>query len=119
MKLLGVKQTEQTTEGVVTRQAVLELEKAAQERLLRRGEPRHVGRASPAAQDGAQRDEQQFVQVMQPGIAGSGVLQFFKAGDKLVQRGLQDWNTGGGRIHRVRIGQAAIRMSRKFQMRLN
>ncbi|MGD0108311.1 MAG: CoA transferase [Rhodopila sp.] len=39
-----------------------------------------------------------------------------RSGDKLVQRSLRGWNTGG-RIHRVRIGQAAIRLSRKFQMR--
>jgi hypothetical protein len=56
------------------------------------------------------------VQVMQTGIAGSWVLQSFEAGDKLVQRGLRDRNAVG-RIHRVRIGQAPIRMSRKFQMR--
>jgi hypothetical protein len=59
-ELLGVKQAEQAAEGVVAGQAALQLEEAAQERLLRRREPRHVGRTLAAAQHGAQRDEQQF-----------------------------------------------------------
>ena len=87
-ELLGVKQAEQAAEGVVAGQAILQLEEATQERLLRYGERRHVGRALTAAQDGAQGDHQQFVQVVQTGIAGPRVLQSFKAGDKLVQRGL-------------------------------
>ena len=66
-------------------QAVLKLEEAAQERLLRLGEPRHVDRALPAAQHRAKRDHQQFMEVMQAGIAGSRVLQALPAGDKLIQ----------------------------------
>jgi hypothetical protein len=45
-------------------QAILELEETAQERLLRRGKPRHVGCTLTAAQDRAQRDEQHFVQIV-------------------------------------------------------
>jgi hypothetical protein len=40
-------------------------------------------------QDGAHGYHQQFMQVMKTGIAGSRILQSFKAGNKLVQLGLR------------------------------
>jgi len=43
--------------------AVFELEEAAQERPLRSRERRHVRRSLAAAQDGAQGDHQQFIEV--------------------------------------------------------
>src|SRR5208283_5232253 len=99
-------------------QAVLELEEAAQERLLRRCERRHVRGTLTATQNGAQSDHEQFMQVMQAGVTGSRILQSFEAGDKLVQRCiLRRLRSVGGRIHRPRIGQAPIRTSRKFQVR--
>ena len=116
-ELLRVKQAEQAAEGVVAGQAILELEEATQERLLRHGERRHVRGALTAAQNGAQGDHQQFVQVVQTSIAGPRILQSFKAGNKLVQLGLRRLRYAGGRVHRLRIGQAPIRMSRKFQVR--
>jgi len=50
-----------------------------------------------APQDRAQGDHQQFVDVVQAGIAGPRVLQPLKAGDKVVQHGLprQSWLAGG------------------------
>ncbi len=57
------------------RETVLELEEAAQERLLRRRESCHVGRTLAAAQDRAQRDEKQFVQTGRHiRLAGPSVL---------------------------------------------
>jgi hypothetical protein len=56
----------------VAGQAVPELEEAAQERLLRRRAPLHVGSTLAATQHSAQRDEQQFVQVMQTGMPVRG-----------------------------------------------
>jgi hypothetical protein len=45
-------------------------------------------RSLAAAQDGAQGDHQQFVEVMQAGIASPRVFQTLKAGNELIQRGL-------------------------------
>lgn len=89
MELFRVEQAEQAAEGIVAGQAVLELEEIAQERLLRHREGRHVGGTLAATQDGAQSYHQQFMQVMKAGIAGSRILQSFKAGDELIQLGLR------------------------------
>jgi hypothetical protein len=87
-ELSGVEQAEQSAERIVAGQAVLELQEAPQERLLRNRKCRHVRRTLTAAQDRAQGDDQQLVEVVQAGIAGPRVLQSLKAGDKLVQHGL-------------------------------
>jgi hypothetical protein len=44
-----------------------------------------VGGLLAATQNGAQGNHHQFTQVMKTGIAGSRILQTFKAGDKLIQ----------------------------------
>jgi hypothetical protein len=92
------------------------VEDAAQEWLLRNRECCHVRRTLAAAQDRAQGDHHQFVEVVQASIAGLRILQPLKAGDKLVQHRLprQSWLTG---VDPARIGQALFRMSREFQVR--
>ena len=67
---------------------VRQRQKAAQERLLRGGEFGHVDRVLPAAQHRAECNEQEFVQVMQLGIAGARVFQPFPARCELIQRSL-------------------------------
>jgi hypothetical protein len=54
----------------VAGQAVLGLEEPAQKRLLRHREGRHVRRTLTATQD----DHQQFVQLVQTGVAGWRIL---------------------------------------------
>jgi hypothetical protein len=51
-ELLGIEPAKQTAERIVARQAVFQLEEAAQERLLCHRERRHMCRALTAAQDG-------------------------------------------------------------------
>jgi hypothetical protein len=84
----------------------------------RLGKGRHVCRTLTAAQDRAQGNHQQLVEIVQAGIAGPRVLQSNKAGDELVQHDLRRrlWHAGGS-INPVRIGQALFRMSRGFQAR--
>jgi hypothetical protein len=53
--------------------AVFQLEDAAQEWLFRLREQGH--RTFPAAQDGAQGDQQKLLEVVQTGIAGSRVFK--------------------------------------------
>ena len=65
--------------------AILELEKSAQERLLRLGEKAHVHRALPAAQNRAHRYRQNLMKVVQRGIAGARVVQSVPAFDKAIQ----------------------------------
>jgi hypothetical protein len=65
--------------------AILELEKSAQERLLRLGEQAHVHRALPAAQNRAHRYRQNLMKVMQSGVAGARVVQTVPAFDKAIQ----------------------------------
>lgn len=83
---------------------------------LRKG--KHVRRTLPAAQHGAQGDHQQFVAIVQTGIAGPRVLQPLKAGNKLVQQGLPRrlW-LARARTDCRRIGQGLFGMSREFQVR--
>jgi hypothetical protein len=87
-ELFGVKQAEQPAERIMAGQTVLELQEAPEEWLLRNRECCHVRRTLGAAQDRAQGDHQQFVEVVQAGIAGPRILQPLKAGDKLVQHRL-------------------------------
>src|SRR5271166_3204603 len=65
--------------------AMLELEKPAQERLLRLGEQAHVYRALPAAQNRAHRYRQNLMKVVQRRIAGARVVQTVPAFDKAIQ----------------------------------
>jgi hypothetical protein len=101
----------------VAGQAVVELQEAPQERLLRNREGCHMRRTLTAAQDRAQSDHQQFVEVVQAGIAGPRILQPLKAGNKVVQHGIPGGRGSPGRIDPDRIGQALFRMSRGFQVR--
>jgi hypothetical protein len=79
---------EQTAEGIVAGQAVHQAQKAAQERLLRASEEPHVDGALATAQHGAQRDHQQFMEVMQPGIARARIFQPLPAVGELIHGGL-------------------------------
>lgn len=59
-----------------------------------------------APQDRAQGDHQQFVDVVQAGIAGPRVLQPLKAGDKVIQHGLprRSWLAG---VEPIRLNRAS------------
>ena len=117
---LRIEQSEQPTEGVVAGQAVLQLEKAAQKGLFGFRKPLHRHRTLTAAQHRAQRDHQQFVEVVQPGIAGARVFQPLPAGDELIQAVLPHTvsATPEGRIDLARAAQAPVGMSRRFQVRI-
>jgi hypothetical protein len=80
-----VEVAKQAAECVVAGNAVFQLEKAAQERLLCRRERGHMGRSLTAAQNGAESNEQKFMEVVQTGIAGSRILQPFPARNKPIQ----------------------------------
>jgi hypothetical protein len=83
-----IDKAEQTAESVVAGHAMLELEKAAQERCFRRGEQCRVHRALAAAQERAKGNHQEVMEVVQTGIAGSRVLQFLPTDDELIQGNL-------------------------------
>jgi len=87
-ELLGIEPAKQTAECIVARQAAFQLEEAAQERLLCHRERRHMCRALAAAEDSTQGDHQQFVEIVQTGIAGPRVLQPLPADNKLIQGAL-------------------------------
>ena len=78
-------QAEQAAESVVTWNALLQLEKAAQERLFRFRKPSHVHRTLATAQHRAKGDHQQLMKVMQTGIPSSRVFQTLPAAGKLIQ----------------------------------
>ena len=84
-ELLRVEHAEKPAERVMAGHAILELEKPAQERLLRLGEQAHVHRALPAAQNRAHRYRQNLMKVVQRGIAGARVVQTVPAFDKAIQ----------------------------------
>jgi hypothetical protein len=115
-----IEQPKQPAEGVVAGYAVLQLEKAAQRRLFRFRKPRHGNRTLTTAQHRAERDYQQPVEVVQPGIAGERVLQTLPTGDELIQAVLPGnvSATPDERIDLARAGQALIGMSRTFQVRI-
>jgi hypothetical protein len=69
--------------------AVFQLEDAAQEWLFRLREQGHVDRTLPAAQDGAQGDQQKLLEVVQTGIAGSRVFKILPKRGKLIQSTLK------------------------------
>jgi hypothetical protein len=84
-ELCRVEQPEQPAERVMTGQAVLQTEELAQERFFRLGKFGHVRRVLPTAQDRAQGDHQQVVEIVQGGIAGSRVFETLPAGSNLFQ----------------------------------
>jgi predicted transposase YbfD/YdcC len=84
-KLIGVEIAKQPAEGVVAGQAVGQGEKAAQKRLFGLSKQSHIHRTLTAAQHAAQGDHQQFVKVMQRGIAAARILNSFPTGAKLLQ----------------------------------
>jgi hypothetical protein len=61
----------------------------AMARFYRLGKFCHVSRILAAAQHGAQGNHQQIVELMQSGIAGSGVLKTLPAGTNFLQGFLQ------------------------------
>src|SRR4051812_501538 len=83
-ELVGIEQAKDPAERVVARRAMLQGQKTAQERFLVLGELGHVHRALPATQHRAQRNHQDFQQIMPTGIAGARIFQPFKAGDEPV-----------------------------------
>ena len=76
---------EKPAERVMAGHAILQLEKPAQEGLLRLREQAHVHRTLPAAQNRAHRYRQNLMKVVQCGIAGARVVQTIPAFDKAIQ----------------------------------
>ena len=74
---------EQPAERVMAGHAVGQLEKAAQERLFRFGEFRHVNRALTATENRAERDHQKLMKIMQTRVAASRIFQTLPALGKL------------------------------------
>jgi hypothetical protein len=87
-ELLRIEHAEKPAERVMAGHAVLEVEKPAQERLLRLREQAHVHRALPAAQNRAHRYRQNLMKVVQRGIAGARVVQTLPAFEKAIQNHL-------------------------------
>ena len=87
-ELLRVEATEQSAERIVAGQTALKPQEAAQERLLGLGIQCHVDRRLPATQDRAKGNDQQLVEVVPAGIAGTGVGQIGEAGNEAFQCGL-------------------------------
>ena len=87
-ELLRVEHAEKPAERVVAGHAILELEKPAQERLLRLREQAHVDRALPAAQNRAHRYRQDLMKVVQRGISSARVVQTVPPFDKAIQNNL-------------------------------
>ena len=117
-ELLRVQHPEQPAEGVVAGRAVLQGEEAAQERLLGDGEQRHVDRALPAAQHGAEGDHQDLVEVVLAGIPAARVIQAFQASDELVHGNPPRCAMRVSvESSRVEPGKTTTRVSRKFQVR--
>jgi len=85
-KLIRIKIAKQPAEGIVTGQTLLQLEEAAQKRLLRLGEQRYIRRSLASAQHRAQSNDQKLIEVMQNGIAGARVFQALPTRGKLMQR---------------------------------
>ena len=87
-ELFRIEHAEKPAERVMAGHAILELEKPAQERLLRLREQAHVHRALPAAQNRAHRYRQNLMKVVQRGIASARVVQTLPAFDKAIQNHL-------------------------------
>ena len=91
-ELIRIEVAEQSAEGIVAGWAVLQIEELALERFLGFGEQSQVHGTLTAAQDRAQRDYQQGVEVVQGGIAAAWILEVFKACSEPIQRGLPGAN---------------------------
>jgi hypothetical protein len=87
-KLIRVQHPEKPAERIVAGDAALKLQEAAHESLLRLHPLGHVHRVLPATQNRAERDEQEFMEVVQCGIAGARVFQPLPARGELFQGGL-------------------------------
>jgi len=82
LKRRGVEKPEHPAEGVVARDAVPQTQELPQERRLDLAKQRHVRTVLAAGQHGAERDQQQFMQVM-AGVILPRVNDLGKAGDEL------------------------------------
>ncbi len=80
---------------------------ADQERLLGLREQGHVDRALPTTQHGAQGNHQDLVEVVQPGVARTRVLEAVQTGDKLLHGNSPLRHAGSRRIHICRAGQVS------------
>jgi hypothetical protein len=78
-ELLRIQKPEHPAEGVVARNAPLQLQEAAQKALLGPAKLGHVHRRLPAAEDRAHRDHQDLQQIVPPGIARPWILDLLKA----------------------------------------
>jgi hypothetical protein len=117
-ELIRIETAEQAAEGVVAGRAVRQIEELAQEKFLGLGEQGHVHRALAAAQNRAQRDDQQSVEIMQRGVPAARVVKLLKAFNEPVQRRLPAHvSHASGRIDRARAGQAFMSRSSDFEMR--
>jgi hypothetical protein len=87
-ELVGIEVAEQPAECIVTGWPILHIEKFAEQWLLLPGEQRHIHRPLSAAQDRAQSDPQQGVEIVQRDVAAPWVFQLFEAGGEPIQRGL-------------------------------
>ena len=68
--------------------AMCELAKTAQKRLLRLREQAHVHRALTAAQNRAQGDDQNLMEVVQRSVPRTRIIQPVPARDKFLQNNL-------------------------------
>jgi hypothetical protein len=84
-ELIRVQIAKQPTERVVAGQPILQLEKTAQKSLFGLREHRHVHRTLAATQHRAQSNHQQFIKIVQTGIAAARVFQTLPTGRKLLQ----------------------------------
>ena len=78
-ELVGIEQTQNPAERVMTWHTVLQFQETAEELLLGLGKLGHIHGALPATQYGAKRNHQQFQQIVAPGIARARIVQPFKA----------------------------------------
>jgi Mg2+ and Co2+ transporter CorA len=83
-KLVRLQRAEHSAERVVRGQAILQNKEFPKERLLLLGKIRHLHAALTAAQNRAERDHQQFLKIMPPGVAGARILHPRKATPKPV-----------------------------------
>ena len=78
-ELFRIHKAEHPAEGVVARNAVLQLQDAAEKILLGLAELGHVHRRLPATEHRAQRNHHDLQQIVPPGIAGPWILKRLKA----------------------------------------
>jgi hypothetical protein len=83
---LWIKQSEHPRESIVAGNAVLQGQELAQEWLLGLSEQGHVRAVLAPAQHGAQSHDQDFVQIVKPGVTGPWILQIRKDRPKSFHR---------------------------------